>query len=169
MIGMLRRSASRTAIASVFMSTTNIASGGRCMLRTPPRLYSSLSRSFSAAIRSRVGSSSSVPFSVQSVELVQALDALRHRLEVGEQPTEPALVHVGHPGGRRRLGDRVARLLLGADEQHGAAAAGDLRGELLRLREQPSVFWRSMMWMPLRSPKMKRRIFGFQRRVWWPK
>src|SRR5438067_10759737 len=23
--------------------------------------------------------------------------------------------------------------------------------------------------MPLRSPKMKRRIFGFQRRVWWPK
>ena len=32
-----------------------------------------------------------------------------------------------------------------------------------------SVFCRSMMWMPLRSPKMKRRIFGFQRRVWWPK
>src|SRR5919197_3134358 len=23
--------------------------------------------------------------------------------------------------------------------------------------------------MPLRSPKMKRRILGFQRRVWWPK
>src|SRR6478609_6314450 len=23
--------------------------------------------------------------------------------------------------------------------------------------------------MPLRSPKMKRFIFGFQRRVWWPK
>ena len=32
-----------------------------------------------------------------------------------------------------------------------------------------SVFCRSMMWMPPRSPKMKRRIFGFQRRVWWPK
>ena len=32
-----------------------------------------------------------------------------------------------------------------------------------------SVFWRSMMWMPLRSPKMNLRIFGFQRRVWWPK
>ena len=25
------------------------------------------------------------------------------------------------------------------------------------------------MWIPLRSPKMKRRILGFQRRVWWPK
>ena len=25
------------------------------------------------------------------------------------------------------------------------------------------------MWIPPRSPKMKRRILGFQRRVWWPK
>src|SRR2546426_2343364 len=31
------------------------------------------------------------------------------------------------------------------------------------------VFWRSMMWMPLRSPKMYSFIFGFHRRVWWPK
>ena len=28
-----------------------------------------------------------------------------------------------------------------------------------------SVFWRSMMWIPLRSAKMKRRILGFHRRV----
>src|SRR4051812_38647969 len=26
-----------------------------------------------------------------------------------------------------------------------------------------------MMWMPLRAPKMKLFIFGFQRLVWWPK
>ena len=32
-----------------------------------------------------------------------------------------------------------------------------------------SVRWRSMMWIPLRSPWMNRRILGFQRRVWWPK
>src|SRR5918999_5728646 len=32
-----------------------------------------------------------------------------------------------------------------------------------------SVFCRSMMWIPPRSPWMKRRILGFQRRVWWPK
>ena len=25
------------------------------------------------------------------------------------------------------------------------------------------------MWIPPRSPNMKRRILGFQRRVWWPK
>src|SRR3954469_14388069 len=32
-----------------------------------------------------------------------------------------------------------------------------------------SVCSRSMMWIPSISPKMKRRMFGFQRRVWWPK
>src|SRR5438445_3481683 len=32
-----------------------------------------------------------------------------------------------------------------------------------------SVCWRSMMWMPFRSMKMKRFIFGFQRRAWCPK
>jgi hypothetical protein len=32
-----------------------------------------------------------------------------------------------------------------------------------------SVFCRSMMWIPLRSAKMNRRILGFQRRVWCPK
>src|SRR5215217_5977846 len=67
MIGIFSRAASRRAIASVLRSTTNTASGTRCMSRTPPRLTSSLSRSPSAAIRSRVGSSSSVPLSVQSL------------------------------------------------------------------------------------------------------
>src|SRR5687768_15446214 len=32
-----------------------------------------------------------------------------------------------------------------------------------------SVCCRSMMWIPLRSMKMKRFIFGFQRRAWCPK
>src|SRR5438105_801041 len=31
------------------------------------------------------------------------------------------------------------------------------------------VCWRSMMWIPLRSMKMKRFIFGFHRRAWCPK
>src|SRR4051794_41033738 len=67
MIGIFKRAASRTAISSVFRSTTNIASGPRWRLRTPPRLVSSLSRSLIAPIRSRVGSSSMVPLSVHSV------------------------------------------------------------------------------------------------------
>ena len=61
MIGMRRRWASLTAIASVLRSMTNIASGGRCMFLTPPRLACSFSRSACAAMRSRVGSSSSWP------------------------------------------------------------------------------------------------------------
>ena len=32
-----------------------------------------------------------------------------------------------------------------------------------------TVCERSRMWMPLRSVKMKGRMRGFQRRVWWPK
>jgi len=32
-----------------------------------------------------------------------------------------------------------------------------------------TVWARSMMWIPLRSAKMNGFIFGFQRRVWWPK
>ena len=66
MIGILSRVASRTPISSDFMSTTNMASGGRCMSATPPRLISSLSRSAIDAMRSRTGRSSIVPLSVQS-------------------------------------------------------------------------------------------------------
>ena len=69
-------------------------------------------------------------------EVVQAADALVDRLEVRQQPAEPAVVDVRHV---RRLGDvldRVAGLLLGADEQHRAAAVGERARELLRLREQ---------------------------------
>jgi hypothetical protein len=34
---------------------------------------------------------------------------------------------------------------------------------------RPTLCDRSMMWTPLRSPKMYGFIFGFQRWVWWPK
>ena len=69
-------------------------------------------------------------------EVVQAADALVDRLEVRQQAAQPAVVDVGHV---RRLGDvldRVAGLLLGADEQDGAAAVGERARELLGLREQ---------------------------------
>ena len=71
-----------------------------------------------------------------ALEVVQALDALRDGLEVRQQAAEPAVVDVRLTG---RLGDLlhgVARLLLGAHEQHGAAAVGDVAGEALRLIEQ---------------------------------
>ena len=71
-----------------------------------------------------------------ALEIVQALDAQRDRLEVGQQPAQPAMVDVGHAGALGDLLDGVARLLLGAHEEHGAAAVGDLGAELLRLLEQ---------------------------------
>jgi hypothetical protein len=76
------------------------------------------------------------PGRAASLEVVQAPDARRHRLVVGQQAAEPAVVDVRHAGG---LGDRldpVAGLLLGADEQHRPAAVGDLGGEALGLLEQ---------------------------------
>ena len=67
---------------------------------------------------------------------MQPADALADGLEVRQQATEPAVVDIRHVGGLCDLLDGVARLLLGADEQHGAAAVGERAGELLRLREQ---------------------------------
>src|SRR5438876_4071395 len=69
-------------------------------------------------------------------EVVEALDPLRDRLEVREQPAEPALVHVGHAGLLGGLLDGVAGLLLGAHEHDRPAAAGEVRGELLRVTQQ---------------------------------
>ena len=52
------------------------------------------------------------------------------------QAAEPAQMDIRHAGRLGRLLDRVARLLLGADEQDRAAAAGEVGRELLRRREQ---------------------------------
>ena len=71
-----------------------------------------------------------------ALEVVQPLDAQRDRLEVREQAAEPAVVHVRLAGRLGDLLDAVAGLLLGADEQHGAAAPGEAVGEALRLAEQ---------------------------------
>jgi hypothetical protein len=51
-----------------------------------------------------------------ALEVVQAADAQADRLEVGQEAAQPAVVDIWHPCRRRDLLDRVARLLLGADE-----------------------------------------------------
>ena len=77
-----------------------------------------------------------LPLGLVPLEVVQPLDPLRNRLEVREQAAQPAVVDVGHVGGFRVVADRVACLLLGPDEQHGAAAAGDVRGEHARVLQE---------------------------------
>ena len=68
----------------------------------------------------------------QAPQLVQVLDPLGDRAPVGEQAAEPAVVHVRHADALGVLLDAVLGLLLGADEEHGAAALGEVAHERLR-------------------------------------
>ena len=65
--------------------------------------------------------------------------------------------------------DRVARRALGADEQHRAPVGRTTWRMNWPRPNSGCVFSRLMMWILLRSPKMKGSIFGFQKRVWCPK
>ncbi len=56
-----------------------------------------------------------------ALELEHLADALGDGAEIGEHAAEPALVHIGHVAAVSGLADRVLGLLLGADEQDGAA------------------------------------------------
>jgi len=63
---------------------------------------------------------------VELLELLHASEALGDGREVGEEATEPALVDVGLADARRLLGEDFLRLLLGADEEDGAAVRDGL-------------------------------------------
>ena len=67
------------------------------------------------------------------VEFAQPLDRLRDGLEVGQHAAEPAVVDVILAAALGRLGDRLLRLALGADEQHPAAAGDDVADRLQAL------------------------------------
>src|SRR5215216_534035 len=73
---------------------------------------------------------------LEAAQLVHPLDPARHRAPIREQPSEPAVVHVRHADAGRLLGDRVHRLLLRADEEHRAAAGGEVAREVVRTVEQ---------------------------------
>ena len=73
---------------------------------------------------------------VELLELLHAREALGDRLEVGEEAAEPALVDVGLADARRLLGDGLLGLLLGADEEDGAAVGDRLLDEVVRLVDE---------------------------------
>ena len=58
-------------------------------------------------------------------------DALAHGFEVGEHAAEPALVHIWHVRVVGEIAHGILRLLLGADEQHGATLGRDIAGEVV--------------------------------------
>ena len=126
MIGIRRRCASRTAISSTLRSMTTIAFGGRVMFFDAAEVRAQLrevgERGHALARRQQ----RELAVGLVALEVVQALDALVDRLEVRQQAAEPAVVDVRHAGLLGRVLDRVAGLLLRADEQHGAALVGDV-------------------------------------------
>ena len=77
-----------------------------------------------------------LPVGLKALEVVQALDAAVDRVEVGEQPAQPAMVDVGHARALGHLLDGVAGLLLGPDEEDGPSPPGQVGGELLGLVQQ---------------------------------
>jgi hypothetical protein len=66
---------------------------------------------------------------------VQALDPVRDRAPVGQQPAEPAMVNIGHADALSLLCDCVHGLLLRADEQNGAAPLGEVSRKRSRFFE----------------------------------
>ena len=71
-----------------------------------------------------------------ALEVVQALDAREIVWKFVSRPPSQRWLTYGMPGGLGDLLDAVARLLLGADEEHGAAAAGEAVGEALGRSQQ---------------------------------
>ena len=64
-------------------------------------------------------------------QLFQPGQPVANRAEVGQRAAQPAIADVGHAAAQRLALDRLAGLPLGADEQHQAAAGGDLLEILL--------------------------------------
>jgi hypothetical protein len=56
--------------------------------------------------------------------------------EIGQETTQPALVHEEHPAALRLFGDDVLSLPLGPDEQNRAAVDGKVADEIFGFSEQ---------------------------------
>jgi hypothetical protein len=113
-----------------------MASGSRDMPRMPSRFLASLRRSLSSDLLLRERLVAAV--GRHGLQLAQASEAPLDGGEVGEQATQPALVDVKHAAALRLFGNGVLRLTLGADEQHGAALAGEIGDEVERLAIETS-------------------------------
>jgi hypothetical protein len=85
-----------------------------------------------------LGEARSVPGELL-LKALEALDRAGNGLPVGEHAAQPAVVDVMLAGTARRLGDRLLRLALGADEQHLAVRADRLAHEIERAGEQANA------------------------------
>ena len=136
MIGMRRRWASCTAMTSVLRSIDEHRVGRALHVLDAAQVRAQLGQVGLGRQALTGGQQRELALGLVALEVVQAPDALADRLEVRQQPAEPAVVDVRHAGGLGDVLDGVAGLLLRADEEHGAAAVRDLRGEVLRVAQQ---------------------------------
>ena len=105
----------------------------------------------------------------QAVEFFQAAQAVTNGAEVGEDATEPSFVHEGHADFGGVLGDGVLGLTLGAHKADILARGHNLLDEALGQEQTFQGLADIDDVNLLRSPKMKRAIFGFQLVRRWPK
>ena len=74
---------------------------------------------------------------MQRAQFAQPLQAVFDGLEVGQRPAQPALVHVELAGLLGGGLHRVARLALGAYEDHAAAVLDDVHQDGIRFVDRP--------------------------------
>ncbi len=74
---------------------------------------------------------------LHGLEFLHPLDPGGDGLEVGEHAAQPALVHVRHPAGLGVDGDRPLGLLLGTDEEDGAAPGHEVADVPVGLLDAP--------------------------------
>ena len=138
--GIFSLRASATAIASLRVSMTKTASGTRLHALDAGQVLLELARAPFEVGELLLGEPLVLRLlraGERHLELAQPLEAAAHGHEVGEQPAQPALGHVGHAAALGLLGDRLLGLALGADEQDVLALGGQVLHELQRVLEQP--------------------------------
>ena len=121
--------ASVTAMCSFFVSMTKTAFGQPVQVGDAAQVAAQLLELAGVLQRLALGHAVEVAGRLHGPQLLHALHPARHGGEVGEHAAEPALVHVGHAAGLGVLGHRALGLLLGPDEQDGAAAGDQVADE----------------------------------------
>ena len=117
-------------------------------------------------MRSLLGQQVELAVVALAAQLVQMVDAALHRAVVRQQAAEPAVVDVGHVDALGLQLHGLAGLLLGADEQHAAAALGEVAHERVRLLDQRKRLLQVDDVDAGALAEDEPAHFGFQRRVW---
>ncbi len=154
MIGISRRLASRSAISSVFRSTITTASGSRCMSATPPRLNSSLRSSASIVIRSLVGSRSSRPSSLRPRSSCSRWIRFLIVLKFVSSPPSQRRLTEGMPQRSAHSSTASRACFLVPTKRMTPPLRATSETKSVAFASSASVWRRSMMWIPSRSPWM---------------